>query len=215
MAFSPGPLNPSGDQITDPETASRILPWSDPATAALILTNLAVMGIAVYQGWDMGIILWIYWSQSVIIGFFQFVKILGLKHFTTEGMTSNGVPVEPTKKAKRSLAGFFVLHYGFFHFAYFLFLAMEVPLSPSTLTLVLYGALVFFINHAFSCALNYRWDTEREQHLGRVILIPYARIIPMHLATVFSFIFLGGLGIIAFMLLKTIADTLTHIAEHA
>ena len=46
------------------------------------------------------------------------------------------------------------------------------------------------------------------------MVIPYARIIPMHLVILFSYLFLSGFGLVLFMLLKTAADTAAHVAEH-
>ncbi len=211
MAATPGPF--AGRESA--ARLSRVVHGSDPATAALIVTNLGVLALALYQQWEIGTVLWIYWSQSVIIGFFQFFKILSLRQFTTGGMTSNGMPVAPTRQSQWSLAGFFAIHYGFFHLGYMAFLWTEVPLSANAASLVLSGALLFLLNHALSFALNYRADALRRQHLGRVMLTPYVRIVPMHLAIVFSFLFLSGFGLVLFMLLKTAADTAMHFFEHA
>ncbi|KQC03618.1 MAG: hypothetical protein APR53_04840 [Methanoculleus sp. SDB] len=213
MAALSGPP-PDSDR---PENGSRswIVSGMDSSTAALIATNIGVLVLALYQQWDIGTVIWIYWCQSVIIGFFQFFRILSLRHFTTDDIRVNNAPVEPTRKTQRRLAGFFAVHYGFFHFVYLVFLWMAVPLGPEALNLVFSGALLFFLNHALSFALNYRRDAERQQSLGRVVAIPYARIIPMHIAVVFSFLFLSGFGLVLFMMLKTAADTVMHIAEHA
>jgi hypothetical protein len=189
--------------------------WLDASAVALIVTNLVVIGVAIVQGWDIGTVLWIYWSQSVIIGVFQFAKIVSLKEFTTEGLLVNGEPVEPTRKTLWKAGLFFLVHYGIFHLAYLFFLVLEVPLSLEARDLVYSGTLLFLLNHGLSFVLNYRWDTARQQNLGRVMVIPYARIVPMHLAIIFSFFFLQGAGFVAFMLLKTAADTAMHVAEHA
>lgn len=189
--------------------------WLDASAAALIVTNLAVIVVAIVQRWEIGTVLWIYWSQSVIIGLFQFVKIVSLRDFTTDGMLVNGAPVPPTRMTLWKTGLFFVVHYGIFHLAYLFFLVLEVPLAPATQDLVLSGSLLFLLNHALSFGLNYRWDTGRPQNLGRVMIVPYARIVPMHLAIVFSFFFLQGAGFVPFMLLKTVADTAMHVAEHA
>jgi hypothetical protein len=194
MAAVPGPHD--HQERADPEGRSRVISGIDPSTAALIATNFGVLVLALYQQWDIGTVIWIYWCQSVIIGFFQFFRILSLRHFTTDDIRVTNAPVEPTRKTQRRLAGFFAVHYGFFHFVYLVFLWMAVPLGPEALNLVFSGAGLFFLNHALSFVLNYRRDAERQQSLGRVIITPYARIIPLHLAVVFSFLFLSGFGLV-------------------
>ncbi|MDI6719587.1 MAG: DUF6498-containing protein [Methanomicrobiales archaeon] len=122
------------------EGLSRVVHTVDASTAALIVTNIGVLALALYQQGEIGTVLWINWSQSVIIGFFQFFKILSLRQFTTDGMTSNGMPVAPTRQSLRSLAGFFAVHYyGFFHLGYMAFLWTEVPLTADVAPLVLPG----------------------------------------------------------------------------
>ena len=190
------------------------LPLS-PSTIVLIAVNLSMIGVAVWEQWEIGVLIWIYWFQSVIIGLFQFLKIITLKNFSTSGLLVNGHPVEATTKTLWSTGLFFLFHYGFFHAAYLLFLLLEIPISAGSRDLIVTGALLFLLNHAFSFIMNYWADTGRQQNLGRVLFIPYARIVPMHLAIIFSFMFLSGFGLVLFMLLKTAADTVMHIAEHA
>ncbi|NYT06464.1 MAG: hypothetical protein GKC04_08915 [Methanomicrobiales archaeon] len=213
MAAPPGP-RPESDHPAIGSIA-WIAAGMDVSTVALIATNMGVLVLALYQQWEIGPVIWIYWSQSVIIGFFQFFKILSLRNFTTDDIRMNGAPVEPTRGTQWRLALFFAVHYGIFHFVYFVFLVLAVPPGPQATDLIVSGAALFFLNHALSFAINYRRDAQRLQSLSRVVAIPYARIIPMHLAVVFSFLFFSGFGLVLFMLLKTAADTVMHIAEHA
>ena len=193
---------------------SSILPL-DPSTILLIAVNLAMIIVAVWEQWEIGVLIWIYWFQSVIIGLFQFLKIITLKNFTTSGLLVNGHPVEATTKSLWSTGLFFLFHYGFFHFGYLIFLLVEIPISTGSRDLIVSGALLFLLNHAFSFIFNYWNDIGRQQNLGRVMFIPYARIVPMHLAIIFGFVFLSGFGLVLFMLLKTAADIIMHIAEHS
>jgi len=214
MASPFGPLFEGSGRLAHP-IWSGAPSWLDASAAALIVTNIAVIVVAIVQVWEIATVLWIYWSHSVIIGVFQFVKIVSLKDFTTEGLLVNGAPVEPTRMTLWKTGLFFLVHYGIFHLAYLFFLVLEVPLTLEARELVLSGSLLFLLNHGLSFGLNYRWDTLRQQNLGRVMVLPYARIVPMHLAIVFSFFFLQGAGFVPFMLLKTAADTVMHVAEHA
>ncbi len=55
-----------------------------------ILRNVLVLICALIERWDLGSMMVIHWAQSVIIGFFNFLRILLLRSFSTEGFTSKG-----------------------------------------------------------------------------------------------------------------------------
>jgi hypothetical protein len=192
----------------------------DSSTFSLIAANIITLIIAVLQHWSLITLLWIYWFQSIIIGFFNFIRILRLKKFNTDNFKMNGVQPQATSKTKYMIASFFVLHYGIFHFVYFIFLmvasiatAMK-GFSFSTIWFVLLSAAIFFANHLFSFLK--RKASNKEQNIGAVLFFPYARIIPMHLCIIFGFMFSGSaIGLIIFTALKTIADVIMHQVEHA
>ncbi|MDP1340599.1 DUF6498-containing protein, partial [Klebsiella variicola] len=57
-------------------------------------------------------------------------------------------------------------------------------------------------------------DLAHRPGVGRLMTVPYLRIIPMHL-TLICGVFLGGSGtVLFFMLLKTAADAAMHHVEH-
>jgi hypothetical protein len=68
----------------------------------LLLANGVTILLAIAQDWNLSTLLWIYWCQSVTIGVLNFVRMLELG--------------EPKP------AIFFLLHYGFFHLGYLVFL---------------------------------------------------------------------------------------------
>lgn len=161
--------------------------------------------------------MWIYWFQSVTIGLINFVRILQLKDFSTEGFKVNGQPVEPTPETRNSTAFFFLFHYGFFHFGYLIFLltftAGEVfggiP-TPVEFQYIFLTSILFFFNHLFSYFYNRSRDTQK-QKIGALMGYPYARIIPMHFTIMFGFF---GVALPLFLILKTFADCIMHIVEH-
>ena len=191
----------------------------DLSTIILIITNLIIIFLAIYQGWSLITIMWIYWYQSVIIGFFTFLKILCLKKFSTKNFRINKQPVKPTKSTKLFTAFFFLAHYGIFHLGYLFFLTTGVVafLDLNTLNLVFLipGILIFFFNHLFSFLYNYKKDSEKVRNIGTVMFLPYLRIIPMHITIVFSIFLIQSInGLVFFLILKTFADVLMHIIEH-
>lgn len=188
------------------------------STRLLLVSNALTLVAAIVLDWRIQTLLWPYWIQSVIIGWYSRKRMLALTNFTTEGLTSNGKTVEATRAGARSAANFFALHYGFFHFVYFMFLAQ----GASQLTLWDYVAfaglaLSFAVNHGVSYRQNIEADVRGRPNLGVLLFLPYLRVIPMHIT-----ILVGGAvagqataTILLFVVMKTTADVLMHKAEHA
>jgi len=196
---------------------------SDHSTLFLLFANFIMIFFAIYENWNLLTIMFIYWCQSVIIGVFTFFKILNLKNFSTEGMRFSNGPALPTTGTKIGMAFFFLFHYGFFHFGYFFFLIANPFFDISSQTsftglTILIVIVVFFINHLFSFLYNREKDANKKQNIGKVMMFPYIRIIPMHLTIIFgSFFIMAGspqISLILFLILKTIADVAMHIIEH-
>ncbi|MHC4461044.1 MAG: DUF6498-containing protein [Planctomycetota bacterium] len=189
---------------------------SDLSLWALIVSNLIVIVWALIGGWPLAIIMWVYWSQSVIIGILWFFKILTLKEFSTKDFKINERAVKPTRGTKIQTAVFFLVHYGFFHFIYAIFLLVDfktVRIWP-----ILFMACVFLVYQCFSFFYSRKWVDKRKPNIGKMMFFPYARIIPMHLTIIFGgWMSFGGFGgkmtLLLFMLLKTGADAIMHIVE--
>ncbi len=188
----------------------------DLSALSLIVSNLITIAIALVQKWDLAVLMWIYWGQSVIIGLANFVRILNLKQFSTKGMYVNGKSVKANTKTKRHTAFFFLCHYGFFHLMYFLFLGSMAGLTREHVVPVILCVALFLVNHSFSLFYNLKRDLARKPNIGTVMFFPYARIIPLHLTIIFgSFLVKGMGGMILFLSLKTLADLIMHGVEHA
>lgn len=183
----------------------------DASLRSLVLSNLITIFLAISQNWNILTVMWVYWIQSMIIGFFNFIRIISLKQFSTEGMTVNGSPIEPSAGNKIFYAIFFAFHYSGFHFVYALFLK-GYPENLIDFNSVLFASGIFFLNHMFSYFYNKKKDTPKE-NLGRLMMFPYTRILPMHLTIIFGSFLEKGMLII-FLLLKTVADLIMHIKEH-
>lgn len=183
------------------------------SSISLLLSNIIVIILAILQKWDVATVLWVYWMQSIIIGFFQFMRILSLKKFSTENFTVNNQPAPPTSQTKIFTAFFFAFHYGFFHFIYVIFLFNFFQFSqPLDFKYLFTGGLIFFLNHTFSYFYNKIIDKEKVQNIAALIFSPYARIIPMHLIIIFGAI-LGQSTLIVFLILKTLADIMMHVIK--
>jgi len=197
----------------------------DPSTLALLASNVIVIAFAIIEHWNLITLLWIYWAQSVIIGVFNVFKILDLERFSTDGFYINDKPVAPTEGAKRETAVFFALHYGLFHFVYFVFLVAftfigfwEVPsygAATGSAYFILASVALFFANHLYSYLHNRESERGRMQNIGGVMFAPYARIIPMQLTLILGIFLVDQVALLLFLALKTVVDVITHVTEHA
>ena len=190
----------------------------DPSTLFLVLSNLATMAFALVEHWNLSVVMWIYWGQSVVIGFFNWRRILSLRQFSTENFTMNDQPVDPTPATRRQVAVFFLLPYGLFHLVYCGFLVSERgDLSRADVFGALACVAIFAVNHRFSFRHHLERDLARKPNIGTVMMFPYARIVPMHLTILFGNL-LGAhspRALLFFLALKTVADAVMHKIEHA
>ena len=192
--------------------------YSDRSLLFLLLSNLFTIVLAVLQQWDVQVLLWVYWGQSVIIGYFNVHRILDLKEFSTADFRMNNKPVDPTPETQRKTALFFALHYGLFHLGYLVFLLAETGLHAAfPVVYVALCTLAFYFNHRFSYHYNQQQEQEGIPNIGSIMFFPYLRVIPMHLMVVMGGYFTAssGAALIMFLLLKTAADVAMHVVEHA
>lgn len=190
---------------------------SAPSTRSLVIVNAATLAVALGLDWPAATLMWPYWIQSIVIGYFSRKRILALGRFSTAGFTMNDRPVSPTPATQRSVANFFALHYGFFHFGYFVFLRQRFAQLDACDWLGLGAiAISFAWNHRFSYEQNVEADRRGTPNIGTLMMLPYARILPMHLTIILGGA-LGGEGpavVLIFGALKTAADVLMHLVEH-
>lgn len=162
------------------------------STLLLIMANVAVIILAIWQNWSFGNMLWIYWYQSVIIGIFHFFRLLFFKgQFEPTLLRLNDPKVDGSLRELPLSVGwgsnifvalFFALHYGFFHYGYASFLIlMPNETFLSILTKIWPAVLIFTINHLLSLFLNLVNDKNDSKSMAELFAEPYKRIMPMHL----------------------------------
>ncbi len=179
------------------------------ATTGLLISNALTLVMALILKWPLAFVLWPYWIQSVIIGWYARKRMLALKKFSTEGFTSNDQPVPENEKGKRSTASFFVLHYGFFHFGYLVFLLDMAKLdSVQDAFWILVCGLSYTFAQRKTSRQQIASDALGKPNLGTLMFLPYLRILPMHLTIIFGMIGGSTFSILFFMSLKTVADVL-------
>jgi hypothetical protein len=188
------------------------------STRFLLISNALAAGAALVLRWPLETLLWPYWIQSVIIGWYSRKRILALKNFSTDGFTMNERPVPVEPRSLSLVARFFTLHYGFFHAGYLAFLLNKAaPLGLWDWLGVGGVAMSFAISHRKSFQQNLAADARGKPNLGALMFMPYARILPMHLTIILGH-GMGGNGpvtVLLFSALKTGADVIMHYANHA
>lgn len=178
------------------------------STLGLLASNLLTLTLALVFGWEAGWLIWPYWMQSVVIGFYARKRMLALHDFTTEGFTSGGRRVAEDEAGKRSTARFFTLHYGFFHVIYGMFLLAQHPVaSPRDIALLALCGLSFVFSQRQTYAVQHAADLHGRPSLGALMFLPYLRVLPMHLIILSSAaIGSGTLVMVVFTALKTASD---------
>ena len=200
----------------------------------LIVANLVPLFGVVALGWDVGLVLLLYWAENVVYGLLSLVKILTAGGFGADGFGW---------LARIWLSIFFVFHYGIFTLVHGVFVvmlfnrdrlpaegagvAMEVDALVSLFSLsapasgsIGVAVLGLAASHAFSLLLNWfaRGEYVRSDpgtEMGR----PYGRIFVLH-----AVILVGGglvsalgqpwLAIALLVVLKTGMDVVSHGKSH-
>jgi Family of unknown function (DUF6498) len=187
------------------------------STRSLLAVNAATIVVAIALHWPVATLMWPYWIQSVVIGYFSRKRILSLGRFSTAGFRMNDHDVDPTPRTQRQVANFFALHYGFFHFGYLAFLW---KLSADLQWWDWFGLVPLGISFAWNHQRSFRQNIEADRcgtpNIGTLMFLPYARVVPMH-ASILLGTALGNnsaLAVLMFGTLKTGADVLMHYIEH-
>lgn len=190
------------------------------STFILLAANAVTIVMAMVFNWDLSELIWIYWFQSIIIGFYQGRRMMALKKFSTQDIKMNDKPVPETPAGKRSTVVFFACHYGFFHVFYLVFLLLTARFELSRIGWICFGVSIAFfaINHHYSFVANRERDSKRTPKLGAMMFFPYLRVFPMHLTIILGVHFteagVSYLTLLLFLLLKTASDVAMHMIEH-
>ncbi len=193
-----------------------------PSAISLIISNLVPLFGVLFIGWNSAEVLLLFWSESAVIGIYNILKMIKAKGMP-QGLEMNGKKVavkneEDLKKLKYIIVPFFIMHYGAFMFAHLIFLSVFLTRGGFfnflvALPLVFFGALGFLISHGISYYTNYIRGKEYEKaDVGKLLFSPYTRIIPMHIAIIFSF--MSGAPVMILVVIKTIIDLTAHFMEH-
>ena len=177
---------------------------------SLILSNLIPLIGVIFFGWSVSTILILYWSENVIIGFYNVIKMALAKGKAKKQQTYQ----------RFFLIGFFILHFGIFTFGHaafvFSFFGTENPSFQSLLP----ALLPLFISHGVSMFVHFIKNKEYERiSFEDLFFQPYKRVIIMHLTIIFgawvAIAFrLPSLVLVVLIFLKITVDIVFHKKEH-
>ncbi len=182
--------------------------FTDPYILLLLAGNIYCIWYYNNHPDAFATVVWIYWFQSITIGFFTFLDLLTVRRFDAAGFTINDKPV--TALNKGCAAWFFLFHYGFFHLAYCIFLLIDFDLMSVDRRIVLIGVAAFFMESVLNFIKQKQTERTGNVQIGILFTLPYLRIIPMHLMIILP-VFLGWKPSLLFLTLKTGADLLSYL----
>ncbi|MBS1628375.1 MAG: hypothetical protein JSR09_01075 [Bacteroidetes bacterium] len=143
----------------------------------------------------------LYWVQSVCIGIFNFLSLITFPN-TNNKMNFSG----KTIANNGCFSVFFLVHYGIFHLVYLIFI-LDGIVKVNQIDLNLFKIAVLLI--LVSTAINFIQDKIKTHtegaNYGTMFIMPYARIVPMHLMILLPKFFNINAPYL-FLILKTLAD---------
>jgi hypothetical protein len=207
-----------------PQAQEIAIRWL-PSATALVAANLVPLGGVLFFGWDVFVVVFLFWLENVVVGFFNVLRMLWVER-----------GAEQAPLAKFFVMPFFVVHYGMFTaihgvFVLVLFGGLGVRgASFPTLDTVVHviaeyhlwlAVVALFVSHGYSFLTNYVARQEyRRVTLQDLMKQPYGRVVVLHLT-----ILLGGflamalqlpaVGAFLLVVLKVALDLRAHLREHA
>lgn len=205
--------------------------------ASLLAANALPLWGVLFLDWDAFAIVLLYWTENVILGFYNILKMIWVKTPPRERIS------------KLFLIPFFFIHYGGFTAGHGLFVMMLFGQNtggsilpqhawPCFLVFVqllfnvigrilamiplnmLYAVGGSFISHGISFGYNFLYKGEYIKTDLRTLMIePYGRIAMLHIAILFGGFVSKALGspaviLLILILLKTFIDAKLHLRQH-
>jgi hypothetical protein len=196
--------------VLDRAVAAYRVNSSAVAVALLVVANLIPLAGVLWFGWDLILILALYWAENGIVGVINVLKILtaqgtGTANAPFSRLTVNGRPAANMNRG--GTVGFFIVHYGLFWVSHGLFVfaflpamagaqfygpdgvpfgePLEVPPGMPNLAILIPGVIGLAISHGVSFWENYLGRGEyRNISPAQLMTQPYGRLVVMHVTIV-------------------------------
>lgn len=172
--------------------------FSDSSFWSLAIANIITIAWALLEGWSLDLMIWVYFSQNIILGIFWPAKVFAS-------------PVDTSYIKKVRSIAFFFPQYLIVHLLYaaYLYNSFGKELSAN-FKYILVMAGVFFLSELISYS-TVNTPNRKPLSLVKTQLFPYARTVPMHFVMCIGII--SGktsegtrLAVMFFLLLKAFAD---------
>lgn len=191
------------------------------ALITLIAVNIAIPAIGLIMfHWDAATLLFIYWGENIIVMFYALLRLAFSKRAADILVNGRRLPLSIAASKIFGL-GFFSVHFGIFSLVHLGFLVMLFATEPFSdyLHAILIGTPLLFVSHGVSFVQNY-WFHERQiVPANQLMLKPYARVAPIHVAIVFGGFLINWIdaplaGVIILSLAKLTFDVILHAKSH-
>lgn len=205
--------------------------WASISVWALIISNLVPLYGVLFHGWSVFPIVLLFWTENVVIGVLNVVRMIVAQ--PPEDAAGGGGAA-----AKAFMIPFFCVHYGIFTLVHGVFVfalfagdafegvdniaEMKDALVEAIGTWHLGWALLgLFASHLLSFFSNFIGRGEyRRYSLGKLLSMPYGRVVILHLAILgggFLTMLLGSpvWALVILLLVKIMVDLGAHVLEHA
>jgi len=184
----------------------------------LIMSNMALVYGVYNHNFTLFTLMFVYWSENLIIGIFNVFKILLIKETVVE---ANPLVSKVRKlTSKVFVLPFFIVHYGVFTLVHGVFVFTLFSKYGFSWQSVFMGFLAVLASHTLSFFINYIGAKEFEKKRPfDLIFAPYKRVIFLHIILIAGGFIIAStnqtlLFLLAFAILKTIIDLFAHISEH-
>jgi hypothetical protein len=183
----------------------------DPAIWALTIFNVILILQYQHDVKEYTTIVWLYWCQSVLLGFFTFIDLLTIRpeNVLAENMRINNKPATP-EQMKGCLPWFFLVHYGGFHLGYMIFLFIDFHITDINFQTFKFSLLALVISYTFYFIQYKMRYSKVKRSISMLFFTPYLRIVPMHL-TILLPKFLHWQPALTFLVLKMAMDIIGHL----
>ncbi|PLX28188.1 hypothetical protein C0581_03230 [Candidatus Parcubacteria bacterium] len=195
---------------------------------SLIVANLVPLFGVIFWGWDIATIIFLYWFENIVIGFYNIFRMKKAAQHATEMEINKEHIVVKTQKERDKIKAvtytflipFFIVHFGIFSLVHgvFVFAMFGVPNITAISLLAAIGSLC--VSHGISYTRNY---IENQEYLKTNPTIqmfrPYKRIMIMHFTILLYGFVLLGIGapiwsLIILILIKIGVDWNLHTKSH-
>ncbi|MEM7502594.1 MAG: DUF6498-containing protein [Pseudomonadota bacterium] len=203
----------------------------------LVLVNLLPVVGVIWLDWSVLEIMLLYWTESIIIGAVNVLRMLSSRTVSRLQMTGASVGDSERSSALASskiglklfLIPFFAMHFGMFCFGHlmailFVFSGDAERLSlnalpPASDTLFWLAAAAILLSHLFSYLVNFIGKGEyRRVALPQLMRQPYGRIVVMHITVIVGAALIDWLDspvpmLVFLVAVKTVVDLRMHRRE--